>query len=228
MLSCLASLWMAAALGQAPDQSAWLKSVPADTAVVVRVKALTTVRADLVKMLEAMSGNAAAQAQPHIDQALELMKAQSGTHSVEHPFFMLMSLPKDGPMPGWAVMVESDNYEAVVKSISKKEDFKSSPKDGLDSFDGPDGQPWYSAKGTGFVSFGPDQALVKGTIKTSTALDGKITAETKKEFLGGDLGLYVNIAAIQAQYGDQIKRAVSSTPRRWNRRRSFTARCSTR
>ena len=36
MYSCFAPLMMAAALGQAPDQSAWLKSVPADVAVVAQ------------------------------------------------------------------------------------------------------------------------------------------------------------------------------------------------
>jgi len=208
MVSCLASLWLAASLGQAPDQSAWLKSVPADVAVVARVKSLTTVRDDVLKMLEAMSGNAVAIARPQLEQGLATMEMQAGKHSTEHPFFVLMSLPKDNPIPGWAVLVESDNYEGVMKSVTKKDDFKSSPKDGLDSFDAPAGQAgqtWYSAKGKGFVAFGPEQALVKAVANPKASLDEKISSEVKKEFLSGDLGVYVNVASIQAQYGEQIE-----------------------
>ena len=207
MVSCLASLWLAAALGQAPDQSAWLKSVPADVAVVARVKALETVRGDILKMLEAMSANAVALARPQLEQGLSMMEAQNGKESTKHPFYMLFSLPKDGPMPGWAVLVESENYEGVLKGVSKKDDFKSNPKDGVDSFDGSDGQTWYATKGKGFVAFGPDQAMVKAVAHPKATLDEKIAGDVKKEFLAGDVGVYVNVAALQAQYGDQIEQA---------------------
>lgn len=207
MVSCLASLWLAAALGQAPDQSAWLKAIPADVAVVARVKALETVRDDILKMLDAMSSNAVALARPQLEQGLAMMEAQSGKHSVQHPFYVLLSLPKDGPIPGWAVLVESENYEAVVKSVSKKDDFKSAPKDGLDTFDGSDGQTWYAAKGKGFVAFGPDQTILKAVANPKATLDEKIAGDVKKEFLAGDLGVYVNVAALQGQYGDQIDQA---------------------
>lgn len=205
MLSCLASLFMAASLAQAPDQAAWLKSVPGDVAVVARTKALETARDDLMKMLEAMSGNAAALARPQIEQGLAMMEGQHGKESTRHPFLMLMSLPKDGPMPGWAVLVQSDKYEETLKGLTRKDDLKITPKDGVDSFDGPDGQPWYGAKGQGFVAFGPDQALIRGVGKPGASLDEKLTKEIKATFLGGDMGLYVNVAALQAQYADQIE-----------------------
>lgn len=205
MVSFFVSMFVAATVGQAQDQEAWLKSVPADVAVVARVKALKTVQGDLQKMLEAMSGNAAAMAGPQIEQMLAMMEAQTGKPSVEHPFFVLMNLPKDGPMPGWAVMVESENYEGVIKSITKKDDIKLEPKDGVASFDSPDGQTWYSTQGKGFVAFGPDQAIIKSVIKPSASLDEKVGGEIKKELLGGDLGIYVNVASIQGQYGDQIE-----------------------
>ena len=205
MGSCFASLLMAAAFGQAPDQSEWLKSVPAEVAVVARVKALDTVRDDLMAMLEAMSGNAAAMARPQIEQGMAMMEAQNGEHSTKHPFFVLLTLPKDGAMPGWAVMVEGTNYDAILKDVSGKADFKSAPKDGIDSFDGKDGQTWYATKGAGFVAFGPDQAIVKGIAKPSASLSEKLTPEVKASLLGGDLGIYVNVAEVQGQYGDQIE-----------------------
>ena len=100
MVSCFVSLWMAAALGQAPaGEAAWLKSVPADVAAVVRVKALETGRDDLMKMLESMSGNAAAMAKGPIDQGMETFTAMHGKPAAQHPFFTILRLPKDGRRP---------------------------------------------------------------------------------------------------------------------------------
>ncbi|MDB5349154.1 MAG: hypothetical protein JWN86_401 [Planctomycetota bacterium] len=207
MLSCFVSLWMAAAVGQAPSgQSAWLKSVPADVVAVVRVKSLETVRDDLLKMLEAMSPNAAALAKPQIEQGLEMFAASQGKPATQHPFFTIFRLPKDGvPVPPFAVLVESDSYLGVLKSISKKDDIAPKSLGGYDSFDGADGQTWYAYKGAGFVAFGPDEALIKAVSKPSASLAEKISDELKAGLLGGDIGLYVNIASIQAQYADQIE-----------------------
>jgi len=208
MVSCFVSLWMAAALGQAPaGEAAWLKSVPADVAAVVRVKALETARDDLMKMLEAMSGNAAALAKGPIDQGMEQFTAMHGKPAAQHPFFTVMRLPKDGaPIPPWAVLVESDNYTGVLKGIARKDDLTPKPTgQGYDTFDGPDGTPWFSFKGTGFVAFGQDEALIKAISKPQASLSEKISTELRTQLLGGDLGLYVNVAAIQAQYAEQIE-----------------------
>lgn len=208
MVSCFAPLFLAAALGQqAPAEASWLKSIPADVVVAARVKALETGRDDLLKMLEAMSPNAAAMAQPQIEQGLAMFAAQYGKPATQHPFFTIMKLPKDGATPPWAVLVESADYLAVLKSVSGKEDLAPKSLGGYDSFEKADGQTWYGAKGAGFVAFGPDEDLIKGVAKPSAALDEKITAEHKARLLGGDLGVYVNVAAIQAQYADQIEQA---------------------
>ncbi len=205
MFSCLVSMFVATVIGQSPDQAAWLKSVPAEVAVIARVKALETARDDLMKMLEAMSGNAAALARPQIEQGLAMMEAQTGKPSLQHPFFLLMNLPKDGPIPGWAVIVEAEDYPGVIKAITKKDDLKLDGKGGVDSFDGPDGQTMFSTKGKGFVAFGADEALVKSIAKPAASLDEKLATDVKQALLGGDLGVYVNVAAVQAQYSEQIE-----------------------
>src|SRR4051812_48163539 len=104
MFASLVPLCLAAALGQAPGDSAWLKAVPADVAVVARVRSLNSSRDDLLKMLEAMSPNASALAKPQIEQGLTIFSGMYGKAAVEQPLMAILRLPKDGPMPAWAVM----------------------------------------------------------------------------------------------------------------------------
>ena len=206
MVSCFVPLVLATAMGQtAPAEASWLKSIPADVAVAARVKAPETVRDDLLTMIEKMSPNAAALVRPQIEQGLTIFSAQYGDPAVKYPFFAVFRLPAPGEAPPWAVLVEADDYPAVLKSVSGKADATPKSMGGYDSFEKADGQTWYGAKGAGFVAFGPDEALVKGISKPSAALDEKISADHKARLLGGDLGVYVNVAALQAQYSDQIE-----------------------
>ncbi len=209
MVSCFVSLFLASALGQAPpatSQAAWLKAIPADAAAVVRVKALETGRDDLLKMVEAMSGNAAALLKPQLEQGLATIASMHGKSLTQHPFLAVLRLPKDGPMPAWAVIMEGD-YDATLKAISKKDDLKPKSLGGYDSFDGPDGQTWFGTKGAGFAAFGPDEPLIKAISKPDASLSEKISDDLKASLLAGDVGVYLNIAAIQSQYGDQIENA---------------------
>lgn len=205
MVSCFVSLYLAAAMGQAPAEAAWLKAVPADVAVVARVKALESARDDIGKMLQAMSGNAAAMAQPQMEQGLAMFTGLYGQEAAKNPLLVALRLPKDGPVPAWAVLTQSNDYNAVLKGVSRKDDLKPKSLGGYDSFVGADEQTYYSVKGAGFVAFGQDEALIKSIAKPAAALSEKISAELSSQLLGGDLGVYVNVAALQAQYGEQIE-----------------------
>ena len=208
MVAFLAPMLMAASLGQAaPAEAVWLKSIPADVAVVARVKALETGRDDLLKMLEAMSPNAAGIATPQIEQGLTIFSAQYTKQAVQNPFFVIARLPKDGPLPPWAVLIQASDYLGVVKAVSGKDDVAPKSLGGYDSFEKADGQVWYSAKGNGFVAFGADEDLIKSVAKPGSSLDEKISAEHKARLLGGDLGIYINAASLQTQYADQIDQA---------------------
>ena len=85
MLSCLVSLWMTVAVGQAQPEAAWLKAVPADVPVVVRGRALETVRDDLLAMIGAMSPASATPAKEGLAPGLQMVEGMFGKAMLKAP-----------------------------------------------------------------------------------------------------------------------------------------------
>jgi hypothetical protein len=205
------SMWlMAAALGQAPADAAWLKAVPADVDVAIRIRGLESTRDDLSAMLKAMSPMLADQAIPALTAQLDQFKTKYGEGSVKSPWVGLVRLPAagEGGPPTFAVLVLEGDHAAVLKTINGGKAPELKPHDGgYDAFDAPDGSgSWYTVKGNGFTAFGPDKNLIAAVAKpTGKTLDKVLTPALTKPFLGGDVGLYVNASALVARYGDQIE-----------------------
>jgi hypothetical protein len=210
-MSHLSILFLAATLGQAPAESGWLNSVPPDADVVVRVRGLVPAKTDLVAMIKAMSPALGAQAEPALEQAVAAAKAQSNEQAVTEPFCMLLRgvAPENPASPPFAVIVKSTNYEGVLKSIAPGNEPAIKHLDaGYDSFNGPGGDMWYAFKGDGTVGFGPDKILIAGYAKPGDKSLGKtLSPALKKQFLGGDIGIYVNISVLTGRYAEQIAQA---------------------
>ena len=115
------SIWvLAATLGQAPTDTAWLKAVPADVDVAIRVRGLESTRDDLAAMLKALSPALAEQALPALDAQLAQFKERTGEGALRTPWVSLVKLnPGAGGTPPYAVLVLHDDYQAVLASISK-------------------------------------------------------------------------------------------------------------
>jgi hypothetical protein len=211
MMSQLSILILAATLGQVPAESGWLNSVPPDADVVLRVRGLVAAKGDLVAMLKAMSPALAEQAEPALEQGVATAKAQIGEPLVTEPFFILLrGVPPEGQgPPPFAVMVKSSNYEALLKSVSggKDPEIKHLAA-GYDSFNGPDGETWYAAKGDGTIAFGGDKTLIGGCSKPgSKALGKTLSPGLQRKFLAGDVGVYVNVDILATRYAEPIARA---------------------
>jgi hypothetical protein len=214
MFACGLTLWVAAALGQAsPAEAAWFKAVPAEAEVVLRVRGLEAGRDDLVKMLEAMSPTLAEQAKPALDQGLSQLTEHIGKKAAATPWLALMRLPKpdavggDQP-PAFVIMVDSNNYDAVIKTVAGDKPAKpKSQPGGYDAIEGDDNKTYYTVKGAGFVAFGTDKDLIAAIARPKSSLDTKLGADLLARLLGGDVGLYVNLAAVQDRYGEQIGKA---------------------
>lgn len=214
MVSGLFSLVMAAALGQqAPAEAAWLKAVPADADVVVHVKGLRSSRDELLSMLNAMSPNLGQIAGPALTQGLDQMAGRLGERSTTTPFLVAMELPRPDAQgtPPLAILVQSDNYEAVLKEIAgPNAQFKPEKQaGGYDKFTDQDGESIYSLKGQGFVAFAPgNEELIRAmAAKPGATLADKIAGPVQEHLFGGDVGAYVSIVALQNQYGEQIEGA---------------------
>jgi hypothetical protein len=197
----------AALLGQAPPESSWLKSVPAEADIVVHVRSLNAARDDLSAMIKAMSPSLAEQAVPALEQAVDRFTQEMGKRAAETPFLALLRAvaPEGAEGPPFAVIVQSDNYQGVLDSLAGEKAQPKSEGEGVDSFQGRRGETIYATKGPGFVAFGPDRKLVAGIARPGeNTLGGRISPEVAQRLLGGDVGVYVNVAALQERYGEVI------------------------
>ena len=138
------------------------------------------------------------------------MQAFEGTYGKaagKNPFFVLVRLPDPAQpdLSAWGVIVKTDDPAAVIKGLGQDGGEKPKALDGYESFAAKDGQTWYSTRGTGWVAFGPDEAMIKAIHKPRSSLAEALSPEVRARFLAGDVGLYLNIAELQKQYGDFIE-----------------------
>ena len=213
MLARVLTLSLALIVGQAaaadlPPEAAWLKAIPAEADLAVRFRGLGIVKADLAKMLTAMSPTLAEPAGPILDGLVAQVSGRFGEAAVEGPAIILVRAvpPDENGSPAFAVIVKSDDYEGVKKSIAGGRAVKAAAQPGgFEKFDGPDGKPMFSVKGAGYVAFGADQTLISGVARPAgKPLWSDALADS---FLRGDMGVFINVAAIQKRYGAQIDAA---------------------
>jgi hypothetical protein len=208
MLSCFVGLWMAAAtVGQAPAEADWLKSVPADVPVVARVRAVDDVNGDLLAMVKAMSRTAEDFVRNAVEPQLQTFGEMYGAGARNNPFFVLFRLPDPAQpdLSAWGVIVKTADAAATIKGLSQDGGEKPKSLDGYESFPSKDDRTWYATKGTGWVAFGPDEAMIKAIHKPQSSLAEALSPEVKARFLAGDVGLCVHIAEVQKRYGDFIE-----------------------
>jgi hypothetical protein len=215
MLASL-SLWaLTVALGQSPAPvvagAEWLKAVPADVDVAVRVRGVEATRADLMAMLKAMSPGLAERAEASLTGPLGQFRETFGEDAVKPPWVGLIRavVPGGDGSPPFAILVLKDDYPAVLKSIGKdKAPELVHQEGGYDAFKSPKGEQAYAVKGPGFVAFGPDEALIAAIAKPGEkTLDKALTPELAGQFLAGDVGVYVNAGPLIARHADQIEDA---------------------
>ncbi len=209
MLVLVANFLLAAAVGQAAPDAGWLKSVPVDADVVVHVRNIEGVRDDITAMLRAMSPALAQQVAPVIEQAVDQFTSRFSKHAARTEFLILArAVPPENPgqLPA-AVLVRAPNHEEVLKAVAGEGVDRKDEGDGLVSFPGADGGTWYATPGEGFTAFGPDRALVAAVAKPGEKTLSDAIGDNATKLLGGDLGVYVNIAALTSRYEAQIDAA---------------------
>jgi hypothetical protein len=210
MLAQLSQWILIATLSQSPQEAAWLKVIPADVDIAIHSRGINATRDDLVAMLKAMSPAWGDMAENGLAGPLSHLQQMHGDHVLKTPWVSLFRLSDgggEGGPPPFAVLVVSDNYKGVLKEFSGgKEPELKHDDGGYDALDGPEGHgTWYAAKGPGIVAFGPSKGLIASIAKPGgKTLDKVLNESSAKPFLSGDLGVYVNAAALAIRFADQI------------------------
>src|SRR4051812_30132816 len=100
MLAQLSTWILAATLGQAPPEAAWLKAVPGDVDVVMRCRGLGATRDDLGAFLKALSPGLAERAGPALSGQLDQFRDKHGEMAVRTPWVGLVRVVAPGAGEG--------------------------------------------------------------------------------------------------------------------------------
>ena len=208
------SMWvLAASLGQSPaaTEAGWLKAVPADIDVAIRCRGVDATRADLIAMLKIMSPALAERAEQGLTGPLAQFRKKFGEPAGRTPWVALIRLPAaDGEgKTTFAILVQGVDYPGVLKAMEGGKDVELKHQEGgYDAFKAPSGEPAYAVKGPGFVAFGPDPALIGAIARPGgKTLAKTLTPDLTRQFLAGDVGVYVRAGALVARYAEPIDQA---------------------
>lgn len=213
MMAAQVSMWLlAAALGQAPAEAAptWLGAVPAEADVVVRCRGIATAADDVTAMLKTMSPTVAEAAGPAIAQFVDGWKSQYGADVVDGPVVAMLRIeaPAPGATPPFAILVMKDDFKGLLRAMAKGKGLTTKAEPGgYVSFASPFGVgTWYAFDGEGFTAFGSDATLIGGVARPGDgALGATLSPALLGRFLGGDLGVYINVARLTGRYEAQIE-----------------------
>ena len=199
--------------GSDPVTSA-LALVPAQAPIVVHVRGVERTKDRLAAFLKAAVPDfgpiAVAQIEGMLNSGFEGRKL-AGLEKDGPIFLAVLEMPiAGGPEPPYAVVAAVSGYKAFRdgllndderKNIKAEDGYERAELNGRETF-------FIDQHGFAAVTSSKDAAVLLS--KKPAGLDGKLSADIAKRFLANDLSLYVNLAAVNKQYGDQIKGARES------------------
>lgn len=200
------------ALAQAPQETDLLKYVPADVDLAIRTRGLEASSKNLVASIRAMDPEWGNMVEGMVAGPMSQIRDNHGGHVASAPFlaFIRMSEVQGGGPPPFAAVFPAKEYKPFLRQFSGGKDVELKPQDGgHDAFEGPVGDAsWYATKDEGIVALGTSRSLIADIAKKGgKRLDSVLTGAAAKSFLAGEVGLYLNAAALTSRYQDQIEQA---------------------
>ena len=193
--------------------------IPADAPLVIHLNGLEEMRDHVVAFLKNAVPDQADRVEKHIDGFLENGfegRKLRGLAKDGPVFLVFLELPKvdafgpDSTTLQFAFVVAVSNYAEFRDNILTDQEKKN-----LKTADGYEATVQSTGKGGIYFVNRKDYAVLTPTKETAEAfvkggtagLDGKLSKAKAAKFLASDLGLYVDMEAINKEYGDQIKAA---------------------
>ena len=203
----------------APADESPLSWVPATAPVVIHANGPETLRNHVVAFLKNALPDQADRAEKHHRQFLEdgfEGRKLRGLAKDGPVFVVFTELPKPesfmpgGPPPHLAILVAVTSYADFRDNILSDEEKKRlKPGDGYEATVPPTGTGGvFLVDRKDFVVITPTKEMAAAFVKAPAAgLDTKLGKGRAERFLKSDLGLYVDMEAVNKEYGDQIKAA---------------------
>src|SRR5262245_32307146 len=187
-----------------------LAVVPAQAPIVIHVRGVERTKDRLAKVLSVALPDfgpiAVAQLDAMLKNGIEGRKLQGVVN--EGPVFLaLLELPAPGvDVPASAVIARVTRYAEFRDGLLTEDERKNvKPQTGGFERAEIDGKEAYFVDLQGFAAVTPSKDVATLLAKKPEGIAGKLTAEITRGLVENDLAVYVNLAAVNRQYGEQIK-----------------------
>ncbi|QDV33236.1 hypothetical protein [Tautonia plasticadhaerens] len=208
--------------GSQAVEAQWLDQLPGDLPIIVRIGGIGQATDNFVTMLRAMSPEAAEQVGSQIQATVSEFTRSLGAGQGEAPALLLIDVVPPGQLgqqislqggqlqvkPRAIAVFATSDYDQALSAIAGKEDAQKQTDQGVDSITAANGETVYAVNKQGFAAISQHEDLIR---KVSSApqqtLAQTIDEGLRSYFLDGDIGMYVDLAAITETYGDEIDQA---------------------
>jgi hypothetical protein len=210
-LALIVAMPLARAQGAADGSDSGLAQVPAQAPVVFYVKGIERTKDRLVTMIKNAVPDIAPLVQAKIDEGIK--QALEGRELKGVPkdgpiFLVLTEMPEAAPdsTPPAAAIFRVTNYTEFRDAFLKEEERKTLKTDpaGYETVKISD-KDVYLVNRDGYAIATPQKDVAVLLMKKQPGLDTKLDKEVAKKLLESDAGLYVDMAAVNKKYADQLK-----------------------
>jgi hypothetical protein len=191
------------------DGDSPLAQVPAQAPIVVHIRGIERAKDRLLAMVKAAAPDLAAMLQAKIDEGLKqgLEGRQLKGLAKDGPFFVVVTdlgAIREDP-PAVAFVFRITNYKEFRDAILKEEERKNLKMDPA-GYEGVtvNEKDIYLVDRKTYAVATPKKELAAQFAKSQPGLEGKLAKDFARQFLETDVGLYVDMAAINKEYGEQI------------------------
>jgi len=207
MLVAAPSFVWAASPADGPESA--LAIVPADAPFVVQIHGVQRTKDRLMAMIRKAVPDLAPALESKIDEGMKQVAEGRDLKGLakDGPIFLVLTeMPKQGGLPAMAVIVKATKY-AEFRDTILTEDERKTLKATSDGYDMATikGQDHYLVNHKGYAVITPQKEVAAQFTKDYKGLGGKLSQPLARKLLESDIGLYIDMGAINKEYGPQIQ-----------------------
>ena len=203
---------LAAGAGESP-----LSQLPADTSVLISIHGVERTQKRLEALVEKAVPDLAAAAKDHVKELLEKVlegRKLSGLDPEGPVFVAITTLPQGGMPPEGALVAKVTDYMAFRNGLLTEEERKNlkKKKAGYEVTTIDDKEVFFIHR-NGYVVMASQKEVAEQFLKAKgTGLEGKLSKRVADRLLRSDAAVYVNMTAINKEYGEMLQGARQFLP----------------